>query len=91
MTLSKQLLTMLASAIVGASIIFSISLVKMDQIYITTTTCQTNTLPSVLVDGDHKRQWISNFSNKHIPIPCPDNPKKSLDRQKAKLLRSMQK
>ncbi|OCL92432.1 putative type-1 restriction enzyme specificity protein [Aliarcobacter thereius] len=28
-----------------------------------------NTLPSELVDGDHKRQWISNFSNKLIPIP----------------------
>ena len=55
MTLSKQLLTMLASAIVGASIIFSISLVKMDQIYITTTTCQTNTLPSVLLLDDMQR------------------------------------
>ena len=29
-----------------------------------------NTLPSELVDGDHKRQWIGNFSNKKIPIPC---------------------
>ena len=28
-----------------------------------------NTLPSELVDGNHKRQWISNFSNKQIPIP----------------------
>ncbi|WP_032114438.1 restriction endonuclease subunit S [Candidatus Arsenophonus nilaparvatae] len=28
-----------------------------------------NTLPSELVEGDHKRQWISNFSNKKIPIP----------------------
>jgi type I restriction enzyme S subunit len=41
-----------------------------------------NTLPSGLVDGDHKRQWISNYSNKEIPIPCPDNPKKSLEIQK---------
>ncbi|MCC5016364.1 restriction endonuclease subunit S [Legionella sp. 31fI33] len=40
-----------------------------------------NTLPSDLVDGDHKRQWISNFSNKKIPIPCPENPKKSLEIQ----------
>lgn len=31
-----------------------------------------NTLPNELVDGDHKRQWISNFSNKPIPIPRPD-------------------
>lgn len=28
-----------------------------------------NSLPSDLVDGDHKRQWISNFSKKLIPIP----------------------
>tara|TARA_R110001583_G_scaffold51161_7_gene159739 strand:- start:13937 stop:15067 length:1131 start_codon:yes stop_codon:yes gene_type:complete len=37
-----------------------------------------NTLPSGLIDGDHKRQWISNFSNKKIPIPYPDNSEKSL-------------
>ena len=41
-----------------------------------------NTLPSGLVDGDHKRQWISNYSNKEIPIPCPEDPKKSLEIQK---------
>ena len=40
-----------------------------------------NTLPSDLVDGDHKRQWISNFSAKKIPIPCPENPEKSLSIQ----------
>lgn len=40
-----------------------------------------NTLPSELVDGDHKRQWISTFAEKRIPIPCPDNPKKSLEIQ----------
>ena len=40
-----------------------------------------NTLPSGLIDGDHKRQWISNFCNKKIPIPCPDDPKKSLEIQ----------
>jgi type I restriction enzyme S subunit len=37
-----------------------------------------NTLPSGLIDGDHKRQWISNYSYKKIPIPCPENPEKSL-------------
>jgi type I restriction enzyme S subunit len=37
-----------------------------------------NTLPNELIDGDHKRQWIKNFSNKRIPIPCPDNPDRSL-------------
>lgn len=40
-----------------------------------------NNQPSGLVEGDHKRQWISNYSNKTIPIPCPDNPKKSLEIQ----------
>ena len=28
-----------------------------------------NTLPSGLVEGDHKRQWISSWSKKKIPIP----------------------
>lgn len=28
-----------------------------------------NTLPGELVDSDHKRQWISNYSHKQIPIP----------------------
>lgn len=37
-----------------------------------------NTQPSGLVDGDHKRQWIGTFSKKKIPIPCPENPEKSL-------------
>lgn len=40
-----------------------------------------NTLPSELIEGDHKRQWISNYANKQIPIPCPENPKKSLEIQ----------
>lgn len=40
-----------------------------------------NTLPSDLIDSDHKRHWISNYSRKLIPIPCPDNPKKSLEIQ----------
>ncbi|EHI1065893.1 restriction endonuclease subunit S [Escherichia coli] len=37
-----------------------------------------NTLPSEFAEGDHKRQWISNYSQKKIPIPCPGNPEKSL-------------
>lgn len=28
-----------------------------------------NTLPSGLIEGDHKRQWISNYTTKKIPIP----------------------
>lgn len=37
-----------------------------------------NTLPSELVDADHKRRWIGDFSDKKVPIPCSENPKKSL-------------
>jgi type I restriction enzyme S subunit len=49
-----------------------------------------NTLPSGLVDGDHKRQWISNYSKKLIPIPCPENPKKSIEIQR-KIVRILDK
>ncbi|CAK2550442.1 Type I restriction enzyme EcoR124II specificity subunit [Vibrio crassostreae] len=49
-----------------------------------------NTLSSELVEGDHKRQWISNFSNKVVPIPCPDNPEKSLEIQ-AEIVRILDK
>ena len=37
-----------------------------------------NTLPSEFTESDHKRQWISNFCYKKIPIPCPNNTKRSL-------------
>lgn len=40
-----------------------------------------NTLPSEFVDGDHKRQWIGNYTSKKVPIPCPDNPRNSLEIQ----------
>jgi len=40
-----------------------------------------STLPSELVEGDHKRQWISNYSQKNIPIPCPGTPQRSLEIQ----------
>jgi type I restriction enzyme S subunit len=40
-----------------------------------------NTVPSEFVDGDHKRQWIGAYSSKKVPIPCPDNPRKSLQIQ----------
>jgi type I restriction enzyme S subunit len=49
-----------------------------------------NTLPSELIEGDHKRQWISNYSIKSIPIPCPDNPEKSLTIQ-AEFVRNLNK
>lgn len=37
-----------------------------------------NTIPSDFVDGDHKRHWIGNYTNKRVPVPCPDNPQRSL-------------
>lgn len=37
-----------------------------------------NTMPAGLVYGDHKRQWISDFCKRTIPIPCPEDPAKSL-------------
>ena len=40
-----------------------------------------NTLPSELIDGDHKRQWIGSYTSKNIPIPCPENPKRSIEIQ----------
>ncbi|WP_431100829.1 restriction endonuclease subunit S [Roseateles noduli] len=47
-----------------------------------------NTIPSEFVDGDHKRQWIGNYTRKKVPIPCPDNPKKSLEIQ-AEIVRTL--
>ena len=41
-----------------------------------------NTLPTDIVEGDHKRQWISSFCSKKIPIPCPSKPEKSLEIQR---------
>ena len=41
-----------------------------------------NTLPTDIVEGDHKRQWISSFCSKRIPIPCPSKPEKSLEIQR---------
>ena len=40
-----------------------------------------NTLQSDFVDGDHKRQWIGSYTSKKVPVPCPDNPQKSLEIQ----------
>lgn len=37
-----------------------------------------NSLPDTSDQSDHKRQWIGNYANKLVPIPCPDNPEKSL-------------
>lgn len=37
-----------------------------------------STLRSDFVEGDHKRHWIRNYRNKKLPLPCPDDSKKSM-------------
>ena len=52
MSLSKQLMTMLAIAILGIFAVFSIGLSKMDTVYEETNMCNVNSLPSILAIGD---------------------------------------
>ena len=48
MTISKQLMVLLAIAIIGACSIFGISYKKMDQVYEETNYVTVNSLPSIL-------------------------------------------
>ena len=52
MSISKQLMTMLTIALLGLSLNFGVSLVKMDQVFEKANTCNINSLPSVLVMND---------------------------------------
>lgn len=52
MSLSKQLMAMLAIAIFGLGAIFSIGISKMDTVYEKANTCNVNTLPSILIMDD---------------------------------------
>ena len=52
MSISKQLMTMLAIAILGIGAVFTISINKMELVYEKTNTCNVNSLPSVLVMAD---------------------------------------
>jgi methyl-accepting chemotaxis protein len=52
MSISKQLMTMLAIAILGIIAVFSIGINKMELVYEKTNTCNVNSLPSVLVMAD---------------------------------------
>lgn len=49
MSISKQLMTMLAIALFGLVTIFGLSMSKMDQVFEKTNTCNINSLPSILV------------------------------------------
>lgn len=37
-----------------------------------------STLPSNFTDGNHQAQWKRTYCRKRIPIPCPEDPEKSL-------------
>ena len=52
MSISKQLMAMLAIAILGIIAVFSIGINKMELVYEKTNTCNVNSLPSVLVMAD---------------------------------------
>ena len=52
MTISKQLMVMLAIAIIGTCTIFGISMKKMDQVYDQTNYSNVNSLPSILALND---------------------------------------
>ena len=52
MSISKQLMTMLAIAILGIIAVFSIGITKMENVYEKTNTCNVNSLPSVLIITD---------------------------------------
>lgn len=52
MSLSKQLMSMLAIAIIGIIAIFMIGLSKLDKVYEETNRCNIDSLPSILILGD---------------------------------------
>ena len=59
MSISKQLMTMLAIAILGIGAVFTIGIQKMDSVYEKTNTCNVNSLPSVLVMGSILQDFSS--------------------------------
>jgi len=52
MSISKQLMAMLTIALLGLSLNFGVSLLKMDQVFEKANTCNINSLPSILVMKD---------------------------------------
>ncbi|WP_333803938.1 methyl-accepting chemotaxis protein [Sulfurospirillum sp.] len=52
MSISKQLMSMLAIAILGIIAVFSIGMNKMENVYEKANTCNINSLPSILFIGD---------------------------------------
>jgi methyl-accepting chemotaxis protein len=64
MSISKQLMSMLAIAILGIIAVFAIGISKMDQVYEKTNTCNVNSLPSVLIMGN----MLQDFNAMRITI-----------------------
>ncbi len=52
MTISKQILALIASAVIGIFIVFAIAITKMDQVFEKANYCNVNSLPSVATMGD---------------------------------------
>jgi methyl-accepting chemotaxis protein len=59
MSLSKQLMSMLAIAILGIIAVFMIGLSKMDKVYEETNRCNIDSLPSILILGDMQEDFYS--------------------------------
>jgi len=57
MSISKQLMTMLAIAILGIGAVFTIGIQKMGQVYEQTNYCNVNALPSISVMSDMMRNF----------------------------------
>ncbi len=57
MSISKQLMTMLAIAIIGIGAVFTIGIQKMGQVYQQTNYCNVNALPSISIMSDMMRNF----------------------------------
>jgi len=64
MSISKQLMAILAIAILGIGAVFIISIQKMEQVYEKTNTCNVNSLPSVLLMGN----MLQDFSTMRVTM-----------------------
>ncbi len=58
MSLSKQLMTMLAIVILGIGAVFTISIQKMDTVYQETNTANVNSIPSILIMANIQKDFF---------------------------------
>jgi methyl-accepting chemotaxis protein len=59
MTISRQILVLIASAVVGIFIVFGIALTKMDQVFEKANYCNVNSLPSIEIVADTTKNFFS--------------------------------